>query len=175
MASKTKREETAIKDTKDTKDCSDNGDIRGKTLSLIEDAIEKKMDKKYASRIEEGIEKNAKNSNGDFSIMLYTILTVKILQSLKNQYVIDSIKNETWQPEDLAILDKDLLNPDKWQKLQDTRLPKNIKKEKKKGVNKCKRCGSWYTLCTGSAQLRSADEPMTNFMTCEDCEFRWKM
>jgi len=163
MASKAKKEEPA-----------DNEDIRDKTLSLIEKIIVKKLHKDYASRIEEGIEINSKNDNGDFSVMLYTILTIKVIQNLKNPYVINCIKNETWQPEDLVTFDKDTLNPEKWQKLQDIRLPKNIKKEMKKGVNRCKRCGSWYTDYT-TAQTRSADEASTVFCRCLECEFRWKM
>jgi DNA-directed RNA polymerase subunit M/transcription elongation factor TFIIS len=169
MASKAKKEEEP-----------DNEDIRDKTFSLIDEIISKlpkdqQLKKDTSSRIEEGIEENSRAENGDFNVMLYTILTVKVLQNLKNPYVITCIKNETWQPENIAKLDKDVLNPEKWQQLQDIRLPKNIKKEMKKGVNRCRRCQSWYVYCTGSAQLRSADEPMTNFMECSECNLRWKM
>jgi DNA-directed RNA polymerase subunit M/transcription elongation factor TFIIS len=173
MSSKTKKEKE--------KEKPDNEDIRDKTFALIENAIPVDLPiamevdiADFSSRIEEGIEANSKNDNGDFSVMLYTILTVKVLENLKNPYVINCIKNETWQPEDLAKLDKDALNPEKWQQLQETRLPKNIKKEMKKGVNKCKRCGSWYTDYT-TAQTRSADEASTVFCRCLECEFRWKM
>jgi len=159
----------------------DNEDIRDKTFSLIEKVLTSaKLSKDpknwatdVASRIEEGIENESKLDNGDFSVMFYTILTVKVLQNLKNKYVIENIKNKTWQPEHIAKLDKDELNPEKWQELQDIRLPKNIKKEKKKGVNRCKRCGSWYTTYT-TAQTRSADEGCTIFVFCEDCDFRYK-
>jgi DNA-directed RNA polymerase subunit M/transcription elongation factor TFIIS len=161
--------------SKGKKEVADNEDIRQKTLSLIEECIIKKLSKDIASRIEDGIETSSKNENDDFNVMLYTILTTKVLQNLKNPFVINSIKNGTWKPEDLASLEKDILNPEKWQQLQDTRLPKNVKKEKVKGLNKCPRCKSWYTTCTGSAQLRSADEPMTSFILCEDCDFRFKM
>lgn len=165
----------AIKEKKEKeKEEPDNDDIRDKTFDLIEKVTVKKLSKDIASRIEEGIEKNSKNENGDFSVMLYTILTIKILQNLKNPYVITCLQNETWQPEDLAILEKDTLNPEKWQKLQDIRLPKNIKKEMKKGMNKCKRCQSWYSDYT-TAQTRGADESSTIFCRCLECEFRWKM
>lgn len=152
----------------------DNEDIRDKTFSMIEDILaEYKLPDDTSSRIEEGVEKNSKLENGDFSVMLYTILTVKVLQNLKNPYVIDCIRNKTWKPEQLASMDKNELNPEKWQQLQDIRLPKNIKKEKKKGVNRCKRCGSWYTTFT-QAQTRSADEGITTFVECSDCSFRYK-
>jgi DNA-directed RNA polymerase subunit M/transcription elongation factor TFIIS len=159
--------------SKGKKEVSDNEDIRQKTLSLIEKCTLKKLSKDITSKIENGIENNSKNENEDFNVMLYTIYTIKVLENLKNDYVITNIKNGTWKPEDLAILDKDVLNPEKWQKLQDIRLPKNVKKEKRKGVNKCKKCGSWYT-CFFQKQTRSADEPMTVFCSCEDCNFKWK-
>ncbi len=163
MTPKTKKEEPV-----------DNEDIRDKTLSLIENIISKKLPKDHASRIEAGIEKNSKNENGDFNVMLYTILTVKALQNLKSPYVITCIKNETWQSEDIVTLDKDTLNPEKWQKLQDIRLPKNIKKEMKKGMMKCKKCQSWYSDFT-TAQTRGADEPSTLFFRCLECDHRWRI
>jgi DNA-directed RNA polymerase subunit M/transcription elongation factor TFIIS len=167
MASKSKKIQEPVEE-------SDNEDIRDKTFSLIEKVlISAKLPKDTASKIEEGIENESKVENGDFSVMLYTILTVKVLQNLKNPFVIANIKSKTWPPEQLAKLNKDELSPEKWQELQDIRLPKNIKKEKKKGVNRCKRCGSWYTTFT-QAQTRSADEGITTFVQCEDCSFRYK-
>jgi DNA-directed RNA polymerase subunit M/transcription elongation factor TFIIS len=170
MASKKKLAESV----EEPEEQEDNEDIRDKTFSLIEKVlIGSKLPNDTASRIEEGIENESKIDNGDFSVMLYTILTVKVLQNLKNKYVIDCIKNKIWQPEQLAKLDKDELNPEKWQELQDIRLPKNIVKEKKKGLNRCKRCGSWYTTFT-TAQTRSADEGCTIFVECSECSFRYK-
>lgn len=42
------------------------------------------------------------------------------------------------------------------------------------GVFQCKKCGSRKTTYY-SLQTRSADEPMTNFITCINCKNRWKM
>ena len=42
------------------------------------------------------------------------------------------------------------------------------------GILECKKCGSKKTTFY-SLQTRSADEPMTNFITCVDCKNRWKM
>lgn len=122
-------------------------------------------------RIEEGIYDACKNSNN--VIMHYSIISVKVLQNITNEYVIKCIKDGTWNAESLAKLDKDVLNPEKWQQIQDIRLPKNIVKERKKGVNRCKKCGSWYTTFT-QAQTRSADESITTFVKCEDCFARFK-
>jgi len=42
------------------------------------------------------------------------------------------------------------------------------------GIFKCTKCGSKKTTYY-SLQTRSADEPMTNFITCIVCKNRWKM
>ena len=41
------------------------------------------------------------------------------------------------------------------------------------GMFKCRSCGSRKTTYY-SLQTRSADEPMTNFITCTSCKKRWK-
>lgn len=141
-------------------------EIRDETYELLFDFD---LSESIIRKIEEGIFNASENS-----IMYYTILSIKVLQNLKNDYVIKNIKSGVWKAESIANLDKDILNPEKWQELQDIRLPKNIKKERKKGVNKCKKCGSWYTTFT-QAQTRSADESITTFVNCEDCSFRYKI
>ena len=168
MASKTKKEKPDIPET------PENEDIRQKTLDLISSAVSTKLPQEMLIRIENGIEAASKAVDGEFNVMLYTILTVKIIENLKNDYVVAGTKDGIWRPEDLATLDKDTLNPTKWQQLQDTRLPKNIQKERKKGMYKCKRCGSWYSEYY-SAQTRSSDEPMTLYFSCLDCGKKWKM
>jgi len=41
------------------------------------------------------------------------------------------------------------------------------------GIFKCRKCGSRKTTYY-SVQIRSQDEPATNFITCLNCENRWK-
>ena len=45
--------------------------------------------------------------------------------------------------------------------------------ENKKGMYQCGKCKSWNTTYF-QLQTRSADEPMTTFVTCMNCEKRWK-
>lgn len=47
------------------------------------------------------------------------------------------------------------------------------KNENFEGVFKCGKCKSKHTTYY-QMQTRSADEPMTTFVTCLDCEKRWK-
>ena len=42
-----------------------------------------------------------------------------------------------------------------------------------RGAKKCRKCGSRSTSYY-EVQTRSADEPMTQFITCLDCNNRWK-
>lgn len=43
-----------------------------------------------------------------------------------------------------------------------------------KGAFKCARCGSEETI-SSQLQVRSGDEPMTTFVTCDRCSNRWKI
>lgn len=45
--------------------------------------------------------------------------------------------------------------------------------EIEEGLFKCPKCKSKKTTYY-SVQLRSSDEPMTNFITCTQCKNRWK-
>ena len=48
-----------------------------------------------------------------------------------------------------------------------------IETEIEEGLFKCPKCKSKRTTYY-SVQLRSSDEPMTNFITCVNCKNRWK-
>ena len=53
--------------------------------------------------------------------------------------------------------------------------PKHFKDENvEEGIFQCRKCKSRKTEYY-SLQTRSADEPMTNFITCLNCKNRWKM
>ena len=67
------------------------------------------------------------------------------------------------------------LNPELIEKIKNSIKNKQSteKKAKTKGTFKCGKCKSWYTTYT-QAQTRSADEPMTTFVVCLNCNNRWK-
>ena len=69
-----------------------------------------------------------------------------------------------------------------WAKTLEERIEKTMKKDyvsvilqdpNYKGIFKCKRCKSHKTTYY-EMQTRSADEPMTVFITCHNCDSRWK-
>lgn len=99
---------------------------------------------------------------------------VKVIENMKSGYVKECVVNGLIKVEDIFSLEKDFLCPEKWQRLQDLRMPKSIVTERKKGMFKCKRCSSYYTAHV-EKQTRGGDESTTIFVTCTDCLFSWKM
>jgi DNA-directed RNA polymerase subunit M/transcription elongation factor TFIIS len=81
----------------------------------------------------------------------------------------EKIQNKEILSKDVAFLDYKLFNKDRWKPVvHETKLNSND------GIFQCKKCKSKKTTYY-SLQTRSADEPMTNFITCLVCNNRWKM
>ncbi len=98
---------------------------------------------------------------------------VKVIENMKSDYVKECVNSGVIKIEDVFSLEKDFLFPEKWQKLQDLRMPKSIVTERKKGMYKCPRCKSFFTNYV-LVQTRSADEGMTQKNECNECNFCWK-
>jgi transcription elongation factor S-II len=102
------------------------------------------------------------------------------IHSNKNaQYVLDKIKNGHFKAEEIVSMDHIYLYPELWEEL--------ILKNKKKmaalsnttdldNISSLFTCGKCkQNKCTYfQMQTRSADEPMTTFVTCLVCDKRWK-
>ena len=101
-----------------------------------------------------------------------------ILFHLKNEDIIEKLKNNIMKPQDIAFKTYMELCPEKWElklKEQETRLENKFfpKIEASTDNFTCGKCKS--TACTYyQLQTRSADEPMTTFVTCTNCGQRWK-
>ncbi len=93
---------------------------------------------------------------------------IKVVENMKSDYVKECISNGIIKKEEIYNTDRDFLCPEKWQKLQDLRMPKSIIKERKLGLYKCKKCGSRETNFS-QFQSRSADEGMTTRIECLSC------
>jgi DNA-directed RNA polymerase subunit M/transcription elongation factor TFIIS len=98
--------------------------------------------------------------------------------------VIQMLKEREIKIEQIIHLGYDVLDPENWDKLK-KQSQKNyivIKKPDLKtmadGFHKCSRCASQrkpaYKTTFYEMQTRSADEPMTQFITCHSCGNRWK-
>jgi transcription elongation factor S-II len=95
-----------------------------------------------------------------------------------SNFVLGKIKYSLWEPDKIVSMSPQELYPDLWEEL----ILKNVKKmamlgkskqEQGTGMFKCGKCK--LNNCTYfQMQTRSADEPMTTFVTCLECSNRWK-
>jgi transcription elongation factor S-II len=145
-------------------------------------------DEKRAINLEKGIynytikncdEKNIvkKWDNRHFAI-IYIDKVRTIFNNINNKYIQDLLKEKKIKIHKLAFMTHQELEPDKWKQLiEDKKLRDDNKYEPKLEAStddfKCWKCKSkkctYYQL-----QTRSADEPMTTFVTCLNCGQRWK-
>lgn len=133
----------------------------------------------YNYTIDEASRKNlVKKWENIHFVEIYLMRFRTIFTNLRTSpYLLEQIKSKKWKPHEIAFLSHYEMSPERWEKLiADKReRDKNIYDVQQK-INsdfKCKRCKSnncsYYQL-----QTRSADEPMTTFVTCHSCSNRWK-
>jgi DNA-directed RNA polymerase subunit M/transcription elongation factor TFIIS len=98
---------------------------------------------------------------------------------IQNESFLERIYNNEFDPEKIADLTIYDIFPDNWKTLIDNKSKRDkikyeLKPEAMTTLFKCRKCNSretsYYEL-----QTRSADEPMTQFITCLNCNNRWKM
>ena len=94
------------------------------------------------------------------SLMLY-------LKNPKYNFI-ERIKNNEIIPQQIIFLSPEDIDEVKWKPV--VFIDDNVED----GIFKCSKCSSRKTTYY-SLQTRSADEPMTNFITCIPCGNRWKI
>ena len=160
----------------------------------IRDKLNKIIRKKKISlNLEKGIfnytittakERNiVRNWNNSKFVMIYTdklksiMLNLSKKSSVKNTNLLERLKKGEFKPHEMAFMTHQEIFPEKWKSL----INMKIKRDKKEGevdlsaatdeffCFKCKkRKCSYYEM-----QTRSADEPMTTFITCLLCGNNW--
>lgn len=95
-----------------------------------------------------------------------------------NKRLLTRLKERELTMADLARLDDMELYPENWKRLQDLQTIREQKLLEGKmaaatDMFKCNRCGKRETTYY-EMQTRSADEPMTIFITCLNCGKKWK-
>lgn len=108
---------------------------------------------------------------------IYANLSPK--SSIQNKRLIKRLKDKEFMPHEVAMMQPENMYPELWKDIMDRELlrtkaayePQATAMTDRYTCGKCKknRC-SYYEL-----QTRSADEPMTMFITCLHCGHRWKM
>ena len=144
--------------------------------------------KHYASNLEKGIFnwsiREADNKNvvkkweNVYFVQIYVDRFRMIWVNLRNKDTVARVMNKEIKPHELGQMSHQEIAPEKWEKL--------IQEKKEKDENRyapkldgntdmftCRKCKSnkcsYYQL-----QTRSADEPMTTYVTSDNCGNRWK-
>jgi len=149
---------------------------------------------KIVSGIEKGIynktikfadEKNIpKNWDNNLFKSMYKLFVSEVYDNLdkesyiKNKRLYDRLISKEFDPYELAEMEPHYKFPEHWKPYIDEKSKRDrtlfeVDKEMATDIYKCGRCKkkecSYYQL-----QTRSADEPMTTFITCLNCGLRWK-
>jgi transcription elongation factor S-II len=155
--------------------------IRGKLQDLLDS-------EKKAINLEKGIynyalkeatnRKVVKKWDNPYYTQIYLDRLRSIYINLADSTLLSHVKDGTVPVKALAFMTHQEMQPEKW----DALIQAKIKKDKSKydtqqeamtDTFKCRKCHSnkcsYYQM-----QTRSADEPMTTFVTCLECANRWK-
>ena len=111
-------------------------------------------------------------------VQLYVDRFKHIYFTLQNAEIVEKLTSGVFKAKELAYKTHQELYPEKWDKLvEDKRIRLENKYFPKIEASTdnftCRKCKS--NKCTYyQLQTRSADEPMTTFVTCINCGTRWK-
>ena len=115
-------------------------------------------------------------------VWIYKKNYIKVYSNIKtnknSSFVLNKIKYGIWEPEKIVTMKPQELYPDMWENIiLNNRKKMDMLSIENKGQGtamfKCGKCKerncTYYQM-----QTRSADEPMTTFVTCLSCNNRWK-
>ena len=111
-------------------------------------------------------------------VQIYIDRVRSIYFNLNNETLLQQLADGSIKPHVVAFMTHQELRPEKWEKLIQEKIQRDKYKyetniEAATDTFKCRKCQS--NKCTYyQMQTRSADEPMTTFVTCIDCGNRWK-
>jgi transcription elongation factor S-II len=159
--------------------------FRNNIVSKIKTILENEKDSinlekgvfNYAIR-ESGNRKIIKKWENPYFVQIYIDRLRSIYLNLKNEDLLQQIKNGELTPQNLAFMSHQEMNPKTWKSLIDDKIKRDANKysnnlQASTDMFTCKKCKSkkctYYEL-----QTRSADEPATIFVTCLDCGKNWK-
>jgi len=138
----------------------------------------------YNYSIEKCIEKNVVPTWNQIFINLYVNKARSLYSNISpNNYINNKrlksrLEKYEFTPKDLVNMTHQELFPEHWKELIDEKSNRDkalyeTKKEAMTDQFRCRKCNSRET-CYYEMQTRSADEPMTIFITCLNCGNRWK-
>ena len=166
-------------------------EIRMKSVALLDKLLEnvklsRNIEKSiYNKTIQKSKEKNIKRYWTNIVFKNLYISKIRSIYSnldkecyIKNSDFIDKVKSGEIEINKISSLSPYDIYPDNWKELfakkaKQDKLKYELKPEAMTDSFKCRKCGS-RSCSYYEVQTRSADEPMTQFITCLDCNNRWK-
>ena len=155
--------------------------IRGKLNEIIEN-------EKHSTNLEKGIfnyalkeassRKVVKKWDNQYFVQIYIDRLRSIYLNLKNPEILEQIQTEAIQAHTVAFMTHQEMRPDKWKELIEEKAKRDANKfeqniEASTDTFTCRKCKG--NKCTYyQMQTRSADEPMTVYISCINCGNRWK-
>lgn len=139
----------------------------------------------YNYVIEKAIKHNIIRSwNNDIFRNLYYFKIISFYVNIndksyvKNDNFINRIKSSEINPSNINNLHLYDINPDNWKdlinkKIKSDKIKNELKPHAMTNLYKCSRCKN-KECSLYEVQTRSADEPMTQFITCLKCNNRWR-
>ena len=171
-----------------------SNELREKITGLLHKVIGDSMDENTSKNIETGIFNNCIRESDNRGILkkwennhfrnLYLSKAMSVYSNLKsdsyigNTELIDLLNKGELKPYDIPFLTPNESFPSRWKEIYDKKAKiDQCKYERRTEIAtdtyKCGKCRqrqcTFYQL-----QTRSADEPMTTFVTCINCGNRWK-
>lgn len=159
---------------------------------LFRSNIRKKLDEKLqneknSSNLEKGIfnytlkeadqRKIVKKWDNKYFIQIY-IDRLRTIYTNLNDTIVEQVTSGAIKPHVVAFMTHQELNPDKWSALIDAKSKRDANKFETNiaaatDTFTCRKCKG--NQCTYyQMQTRSADEPMTCYVSCCNCGNRWK-
>lgn len=143
---------------------------------------------KNSSNLEKGIfnfalneaknRKVVKKWDNPYFIQIYIDRLRSIFTNLNNPTLLEQVNSGSIKAHTIAFMTHQELRPEKWDELITAKSKRDKNKfetnlEAATDTFTCRKCKS--KKCTYmQLQLRSADEPMTTFVTCLSCGNRWR-
>ena len=164
----------------------DNPEIFRKNIcKKLQEILE---NEKHANNLEKGIfnyslkeadnRKVVKKWDNQHFIQIYVDRLRSIYLNLQKPKLLELIKTSQIKTHLVAFMSHQEMDREKWEPLIQAKMKRDFHKYETKmeaatDTFKCRKCHS--NKCTYyQMQTRSADEPMTTFVSCIDCGNRWK-
>tara|TARA_B100000161_G_scaffold246085_1_gene201387 strand:- start:122 stop:601 length:480 start_codon:yes stop_codon:yes gene_type:complete len=153
---------------------------RKSTLKLLEKIFDKKISKMIENSIYEFSESYAETQGTPFLIeQIYQDKADELFCQFNDKSkkkLIKDIKSGVINPETIAQLKPQELNPEKYEKITKKKELEEYNKNNKASTDifKCSKCG--HRKCkVEEKQVRAGDEPATTFVECQECGHQWRI